>query len=239
MPVYVNNSGIWTQAQEVYVNDSGTWKACKDVLVNDAGTWKSALYSAGSQNYTTAGSYSFTVPAGVYTITATIVGGGGGGGGSNSSGDWWTGGGGGSGGYINAQSYSVTPNETLTIDVGDGGEWGSQYFNSWYNVNPNNAYVSNALAGGSSSIKRGATTVAVATGGNGGLAGNGACDGNAAGGSPNGVQGAQRGGLCYGYGYSGTQAGGDNGSGYGKGGDTQRNVGNAKKGQSGAVLISW
>lgn len=77
----------------------------------------------GQQAYTTAGTYSWVVPAGVTSVSVLTVGGGGGGGGS--SGGTCTGGSGGGGGslaYVN--NLSVTPAETLTVIVGASGTTG-------------------------------------------------------------------------------------------------------------------
>ena len=221
----------------MYVNDGGTWKTCLDVLINDGGTWKSALYESGSQNFTTAGSTTFTVPAGVYTLTATIIGAGGGGGGCHSNGDLWVGGGGGAGGYINQQTYSVTPNEVLTIEVGEEGDWGSTNFNGWTNVNPargsSGRSSSHGSDGGDSFIARSVRTCprtrrrrrpcgqhAGFTSSRGSWSSGRLV--RAANGTPVGssnmlaMVSANVG--CYGYGYSGPQSGGSNGSGYGSGG---------------------
>ena len=94
----------------------------------------------GQQAYTTAGSYSFVVPAGVTSVCTVCVGAGGGGRSSGTT--LYDGAGGGGLRWVNA--LSVTPGETLTIDVG-----GSSAFTN----------------GGTSSIKRGATTLIAAYGG--------------------------------------------------------------------------
>lgn len=241
MSLHVKNSGEWKQVSAAYVKDSGTWKSCLDVHINDSGTWKSALYEAGSQNFTTSGSFTFTVPAGVSSLTATTVGGGGGGGGAYSSGDWWTGAAGGSGGYINSTSYSVTAGEDLSITVGAGGLRASQYFNSWYQTEASPmSEVAIGQSGEDSAVRRVSTDIARATGGGGGGAGTGACGGGGSGGTPSGVDGDERGGVsCGGYGFSGTRSGGSNGSGYGDGGDSNRAEDANEDGGDGAVLLSW
>jgi hypothetical protein len=76
----------------------------------------------GQQLFTTAGTFSFVVPAGVTEIDAYNQGGGGGGGNGNSGS--YKGASGGSGkvganGYLN--NIPVTPGETLTVIVGAGG----------------------------------------------------------------------------------------------------------------------
>lgn len=225
---------------QIFVREGGAWEPTNDAHIRHSDSWKSVLYESGSQAFTSTGSSTFTVPAGVVSLTATVVGGGGGAGGSYSSGDWWTGGAGGSGGYINASAYSVTPGESLTITVGSGGLRASQYFNGWYQTEPspmNGTAI--GQAGSDSAIQRSSTDIARATGGGAGLAGDSNCGGNAAGGTPNGDQGDQRGGLCYGYGYSGTQYGGVNGSGYGSGGNVQRNQNANHHGGDGYINLVW
>jgi len=69
--------------------------------------------------FTTAGTFSWVAPAGVTSVAAVAVGGGGGGAGSNSSGCSGTGGGGGALSYVNG--ISVTPGNSYTVVVGDGG----------------------------------------------------------------------------------------------------------------------
>jgi hypothetical protein len=100
MSLHVKNSGSWKQVQQVFVKDSGSWKTVLDVLVKDGGSWKSVLYEAGSQAYTSSGSNSFVVPAGVNTINYNLWGGGGGGASTQSTG-----------------SVATTPGETLTVYV--------------------------------------------------------------------------------------------------------------------------
>ena len=87
---------------------------------------------AASQTFTSSGS--FTVPAGVTSITATIIGGGGGGGGTEGRGDNRAGGGGGSGGY-SVGTYTVTPGSVITVTVGRGGAPGTFAFNYNYTCN--------------------------------------------------------------------------------------------------------
>lgn len=76
----------------------------------------------GSQTYTTAGSYTFTVPTGVTSLRITLVGGGGGGSGGSSG---FAGNGGGGGGSITNIILSVSPGNNLTVAVGSGGAAGA------------------------------------------------------------------------------------------------------------------
>lgn len=258
MPSYIKDGGVWKQIQQVYVKDAGTWKSCVDVYVKDAGTWKSVLYQPGSQNYTSAGTFSFTVPAGVTSLSYTVYGAGGGSGASNSNGDAWVGAGGGAGGKRTG-SLSVTPGETLTMVVGLRGRGASYRFNTNYIYNPNNSTLGVGTAGNDSIIKRGSTSLASATGGEEGAQysqgdyGTGGSP-EVAGTSPpshtgngDGEKGASP--SYKGYGYTGAIKGGTNGSGtppsgtnrgsgYGNGGG-QAGLGVGIDGQDGAILLSW
>ncbi len=204
---------------------------------------------AASQSYATPGTYAFTVPAGVTTISAKIVGGGGGGGGAVMDGDYWSGFGGGSGGYI-LQDVNVSPGQTIAVTVGAGGcggrywyfgtdrwaETGVAFTSAPYLGCPGGQY--SGGNGGNSSVSS-----FVATGGHGGLVGGGAwyyygLDSNdGAGGTPNGVAGgaggnASTGGCTYG-------VGGNSGQG-GSGGDGMSCTnGYAQHGENGSVTITW
>jgi len=73
----------------------------------------------GQQEYTTAQTTTFTVPAGCTSISAVCVGGGGGGGNDTNPDEAGSGGGGGALAY--QTSIAVTPGESLTVVVGSGG----------------------------------------------------------------------------------------------------------------------
>ena len=185
--------------------------------------------AANFQNYTTPGSYSFVVPAGVTSLTASVYGAGGGAGSIYFCGDGWVGGGGSSGGYLTNQTFAVTPGETLNVVCGVGGPGGF--------VGGSCQAGQNGTAGGSTYVARGATNLAIATGGGGGGVGLGS---NGAAGSPNGVQGQQpcNPGNC-GYGFTGNRAGGQNGTGYGNGATAVFAFGTQASGSNGALFLSW
>lgn len=141
------------------------------------------IYSAGGSGgsvtmtsaFRTAGTSTFTVPAGVTNITVQVWGAGGGGGaGSGGSGP---GGDGGGGGYSKAV-LSVTPSESLTILVGTGG-LSAQALSDGGN------------GGGYSAVRRGGTFLLQAGGGGGGAGnrGSGGSDHGGAGGGVNGLNG--------------------------------------------------
>jgi len=77
MTLYVNNSGTFIEPDEVFVKDGGSWRTIKQVHVNDNGTWRQIFPIAGSQTYSTAGTFSFVVPQGVYTLSMPVLSGGG------------------------------------------------------------------------------------------------------------------------------------------------------------------
>lgn len=75
--------------------------------------------SSGGQtvvDYTTAGFYTFNVPAGVSSVMVECLGGGGSGGGTSFAAS-----GGGGGDYAKKNSYTVTPSGTLAVTVGGAG----------------------------------------------------------------------------------------------------------------------
>lgn len=119
-------------------------------------SWQDPCYTAvkTDQKFTIPGTTSWTVPAGVTSVSAVAVGGGGGGSGTfQSQGMWGSGGAGGALSYVN--NLAVTPGETLTIITGEGGAGGA----------PN----SNGNMGGISEIKRGSTILLRAMPGQGGI----------------------------------------------------------------------
>lgn len=81
--------------------------------------------AAGSQVYTTAGSYQFTIPAGVTEVCVVCVGGGGGGSASTRSSNGVSGGGGGGGALMWRNAINVSGQSYLYVTVGSGGSGGS------------------------------------------------------------------------------------------------------------------
>ena len=160
--------------------------------------------STTTTTYYTAGSSSYVVPAGITSLTIKAWGGGGGGGaGNNNGGD---GGNGGGGGYAKAV-ITVTPSETLTVDVGSGGAKGA-------------TNVHGGDGGGYSSVKRSSTYLVQAGGGGGGGGARGSRDGGdgGAGGGQNGVAGGDATGAGGKGGGGGTNSAGGAGGATGTGG---------------------
>ncbi len=109
--------------------------------------------TTGGTSYTSANTYTYTVPTGVTNLIVKAWGAGGGGGGGSSNGD---GGNGGGGGYTQS-TLSVTPGENLTVTVGEGGGGGG-----------GNSSGDGGGGGGYTSIYRGGTPLLIASGGGGG-----------------------------------------------------------------------
>jgi hypothetical protein len=127
------NVGIGTNSPSAKLDVAGTVKIADGtqgagkVLTSDASgnaTWQTAAVSTGSftnmQVYATAGTSTFTVPAGVTKIMVEVWGGGGGGGGTN--GGFGAGGG---GGAYGKQFVTVTPGTGYSVVVGTGGSAGA------------------------------------------------------------------------------------------------------------------
>lgn len=112
--------------------------------------------------YDTPGADTFTVPAGITSLSVKAWGGGGGGGGASSD---RTGGDGGGAGYA-AATFAVTPSETLNVQVGGGGSGGT-------GIGTGTNSGDGGGGGGYSGVLRGATQLIIAAGGGGGGGGNG------------------------------------------------------------------
>jgi len=119
---------------------------------------------SGSQEYTTPGTYSFTVPSGITSLFALFVAGGGGGGGGGAitnglygTGTFYSAGGGGGGQGITR--ITVTPGQIVSVVVGAGGAHGTDAAcgTGW------SSFGTSGFTGGNSSVGG-----AVATGGTGG-----------------------------------------------------------------------
>ena len=106
--------------------------------------------------YTTAGTQTFVVPAGVNSVTISVWGGGGHGGSRTSAG----GAGGGGGGAYSLQTYAVTPGQSLTVNVGNGSNSATAGGDSWVSITPvvGGAFV---LAKGGSSVANNITLGAI------------------------------------------------------------------------------
>lgn len=102
-----------------------------------------SVVPANATNYTTPGTWSYTVPANVYAVRVTLTGAGGGGGGADANG---AGGTGGSGGSI-IVIFSVTPGQTVTGVVGGGGGTGFTGGNL-FNVSCTGGGAASAYGGG-------------------------------------------------------------------------------------------
>lgn len=173
--------------------------ATKQLQVFDGEVWNVVVTGSAStaapydyfELFETAGTHTFVVPAGVTSLLCIAAGGGGGGGGispgtttlptvcSVGTGSYAAGGGSGANGAVIAARVTVTPGETLTINIGNGGAAGTSAAGG---------------AGQQTRLRRASTTdIVVAPGGGGGgrrssavTMGNGAgvvCNGNAGGGA--------------------------------------------------------
>jgi hypothetical protein len=138
-----------------------------NVSANQSGISVNCITS--SVSFTTAGSYSFTVPAGITSLQIVATGGGGGGGGLSGT---YAGSTGGTGAVVTS-SLSVMAGQVLTLFVGGGGSNGTD------GPGDSNGYTcgTGGGGGGSSNIDAGNAHQIIAGGGGGG----GACNGTAGG----------------------------------------------------------
>ena len=116
----------------------------QSMTINDTGNLTLPVGTAANRptitstvvSFTTVGSSSWTVPAGVTQIEVLVVGGGGGGGNTEGNSGAQAGGGG-AGGVIYVSNYAVTPAASISYTVGGGGaqqatsgQWGNNGSNS-------------------------------------------------------------------------------------------------------------
>jgi hypothetical protein len=140
-------TGAWVDGNK---KNSGIWDI---IAFNDSETLQSVVTPPGQVEFTTAGSGTWTVPAGISQISVVCIGGGGGG--SASAGTSNASGGGGGGGGLGYALLSVTAGEDLSYVVGAGGAGGASGTASGTN-------------GGDSTLSRGATVLVSGLGGTGG-----------------------------------------------------------------------
>lgn len=202
----------------------------------------------GQQAYTSAGSYTFTVPSGVSSVSVVCVGGGGGSCGCAGSSSYS--GAGGGGGGLAYGTFTVTAGNTITVFVGPAGSAGTNV-NSSANVGG---------TGGESRVTYGGTIMLRAYGGSGGRWGytgsnagggysiatgvtlSGGGNGGSGGGS-NSNNGGGGGGGAGGYGGNGGNGGATNsgvggaGSGGGGGGGGGQSAGGTNNNGGGGVGI--
>ncbi len=122
---YNNTTSTWSQWNKPLLLN----KRFADIKSDGAAAVAEAISNLGlrdvahseMESYLVAGTFTFTVPDGVYRIKCRVIGGGGGAGGSASA---KSGGGGGAGGYAEGW-IDVTPGQTITITVGAGGQGGT------------------------------------------------------------------------------------------------------------------
>lgn len=180
--------------------------------------------------FTTVGSCTWTVPAGLTAINILIVGGGGGGGGDAA-------GGGGAGGVYMNTSLVVTPSSTPTIQVGAGGAGGQcSSGNAGECTSPPVAvagYIP-ATNGGASAFD----AISVAGGGKGGVYNSGAGGNGGSGGGGAAAGGSGGTSTISGSNYYGNSGGASNGAGGGGGGGAGRPGGTGGPGGGGDGISS-
>tara|TARA_Y100001972_G_scaffold15543_1_gene16445 strand:+ start:8 stop:1741 length:1734 start_codon:yes stop_codon:yes gene_type:complete len=157
-PIYRNSLGLEDASDDDF-NDlivtvtSGSGFFTGDVKENTVNNASTNINVGNQVSFTLTGTFTWTVPDGITSISAVCVGGGGGGG--RASGENIGPQGGGGGGLSYQNNISVTPGESLTVIVGEGGAGGTS-------SSPTGG------TGGTSEIKSGTTTLVKANGGSGG-----------------------------------------------------------------------
>lgn len=167
--------------------------------------------------FSSAGTTTWTAPAGVTSVEYLVVAGGGGGGGTSSYDTAYGGGGGGAGGFRTASGYAVTPGNSYTVTVGAGGAGGATGANPG-SQGGNSVFATITATGGGYGAGRDSNMA----GGSGGSGGGGVRNGNGGSGTSGQGYDGGRGATNYlsGGGGGASQAGGDaTATAAGKGGD--------------------
>ena len=149
-------------------SSNGATTACRelqgDVPLTIGSSASSEEAPAGEIEFTSAGQYEFTVPAGVSSMNMVLVGGGGGGATSTTTSNGTSGGGGGGGALMWRNGLTVSAGDTLYITVGAAGQGGTM------NVSAN-AGNDDATDGGDSYVRTGSHTGTIVARAGGGGAG--------------------------------------------------------------------
>lgn len=126
----------------------------------------SCIHGQTTQSFTSPGTTTWTVPAGVTSISIECWGGGGAGGNANTNptGQQGAAGGGGKGGMYSITNLNVTSNTVLTINVGAGGSNGTAGGTSWVSISGNTPWPNVADGAWSSGGNGASTTTAQGTG---------------------------------------------------------------------------
>lgn len=118
--IFVKRNGVWVEVKNPQVKQGSTWTHIKKGFTKIDGVWTQFWPSTGSITYSSIGASTFTVPYGIYALNVVASGAGGGGGGTDSP---YGGSAGSPGRYISGQ-LAVNPGDTVTINVGSGGQHG-------------------------------------------------------------------------------------------------------------------
>jgi hypothetical protein len=118
--LYVWNSNVQSQVKRLSIYTGGSWTDVKGGYVNDNGVWKKFYpETIPTTTYSVPGTYTYTIPAGVFSANIIVAGAGGGAGGNDSAV-----GHSGYGGNVVTATVSVTPGDLFTFFVGAGGQPG-------------------------------------------------------------------------------------------------------------------
>ena len=241
---------VFTKTFTSWIKDAGDWKLINRAWVKTAQESiigkrtvtvpAGSVYSTDTKNttYGTPGTYYWTVPTGVTSVSVTAVGGGGSGGlwryvtSSKGTLTYTYGGGGGGSGGISTGTLAVTPGSKLTITVGPGGT-----ATGIASASVKGIYVTSTTVGRPGQDSSITNTVGDSITGLGGLQGADALGTNGGVGAPavTGGVGGTNGGSSTG------GVGGDNGSGWGVGGNGQSSTAALVplQGTSGAIVLNY
>ena len=179
--LYVWDSNTRSQVKELYINNSGTWANVRYGYTNVNGVWQQFYPdSITTTTYSTPGTYTYIIPAGVHSANLTVAGAGGGAGGFDGPNPSQPG----FAGNTVTATIQVTPGDVFTFIVGGGGSAGvhatgsgggaggidpAGTYNGGRGGNAGPVPISGGGGGGgaATTVRLGATQIIVAAGGGG------------------------------------------------------------------------
>lgn len=92
--VYVTDSGVIYEPKEIFVHNNGAWNAVREIYIKQNGSWLQT-YPRHDSMFLNSGSGTFSVPAGIYSLTVSYP---------TASG-------------ITTQTLSVTPGDNISYNI--------------------------------------------------------------------------------------------------------------------------
>ena len=75
--IYVKNSGVWSPVLLAKIKNAGSWVNPSKIYVKNSGSWVQVYPESSTPTiYSTAGTFTYTVPLGITSLSVALTGGG-------------------------------------------------------------------------------------------------------------------------------------------------------------------